>query len=93
MPRTPAPGQYDAADYKTRSPAWVIKPSMSSRSMAKADNNPWSWIYFTGSGQVGEAYSEITRFGGEMLTKASNLGTQEPWEPNSDRFNPVEGGY
>ena len=33
MPRTPAPGQYDAADHKTRSPAWVIKPSMSSRSM------------------------------------------------------------
>lgn len=94
MPRTPAPGQYDAADYKTRSPAWVIKPSMSSRSMAKADNNPGPGSYFTGSGQVGEAYSEITRFGGEMLTKASKTWAhRNPGNQTAIRFNPVEGGY
>ena len=71
--------------------AWVIKPSHFSRSMAKSDNTPGPGSYFAGSGQVGEAYSEITRFGGEMLTKASKTWAhRNPGTSMAIRFDPLD---
>ena len=91
--KTPAPGHYDApaAHGRSRAPAWVIKPSHFSRSMAKSDNTPGPGSYFAGSGQVGEAYSEITRFGGEMLTKASKTWAhRNPGTSMAIRFDPLD---
>lgn len=68
---TPGPGSYDSQPVgATRSAAWKLRPTDTSRSMATGEATPGPGTYFEAS-ERGEPYSEITRTGQKMLSKKS----------------------
>ena len=68
---TPGPGTYPPnMATRVRAPAWDMKSKRTS-SFEGIEATPGPGQYFDAN-EGGEAYSEITRFGGKMLASASN---------------------